>query len=496
MQLNRDSHLFSCDYPALLERLKIAGKFKLGYPESLMTNYLTSDGKKIVDNTSLGIVSGSIADRLIVNVGEPETDSLTFDLEVKDFERKVIAMLAQYFGSSFHEVTGYVTSGGTEGNFTSLWWARRYLMAGNARVRAEMDVEIEEMEQALSELESRGKRREQYKLIYLLRQKEKMRNTLITPVLLFSEQGSHYSIAKIGEQLKLKCVPVQSTAMGFMDLAKFEKTIEKLLNENIYCQFIVSANIGTTLFGAIDDIPKMRQILDRCIQKRQSPTKYTIHGDAALLGMVLPILKPFGEIGNYFREVGFDTLVISGHKFLGTSLACGVVLTNRAFLNKAFSEDVSVEYAGHIRDITFSGCRSGLNVLQIHNALQSLRLGYDLAEIKTLVQGNLVNAEYFYFNLLKLLGSNQVSWLPNQFNVVFRQPSDRLMKRYRLMPHGNKAVACVLMNVTRELIDQFIADFKSELLMTGAEEQSLTNENVSLGFFQSQLPIDLTLQTQ
>ena len=75
------------------------------------------------------------------------------------------------------------------------------------------------------------------------------------------------------------------------------------------------ANIGTTMKGAVDDVAKVRAILDDL-----AITQSYLHADAALSGMILPFVEepqPFG----------FDSVAISGHKMIGSPIPCGVALT-------------------------------------------------------------------------------------------------------------------------------------------------------------------------
>ena len=81
------------------------------------------------------------------------------------------------------------------------------------------------------------------------------------------------------------------------------------------------ANVGTTMRGAVDDIPRIRDIL-----REQTVTNHYIHADAALSGMILPFVKnpqPYGF------DAGVDSISVSGHKLIGAPLPCGVVLTRR-----------------------------------------------------------------------------------------------------------------------------------------------------------------------
>jgi len=99
---------------SLLDYIYYLASHKMGYPVSLLT-FLG-----IVDNRIPGINPGSLANILLNNVGDPFKDSLTSLMEVKVFERKLIAILEKYYGMAKGEARGYVTTGGTEGNFAAL----------------------------------------------------------------------------------------------------------------------------------------------------------------------------------------------------------------------------------------------------------------------------------------------------------------------------------------------------------------------------------------
>src|SRR5438045_741970 len=111
------------DFGALLHYIEILAQHKLGYPVSLLT-YLG-----VVNNKILGIEPGSLANVLLNNVGDPFKDSETSLMEVKKHEREVISILEKFYGLKPDEARGYVTTGGTEGNFAGLWWSKRYLVS-------------------------------------------------------------------------------------------------------------------------------------------------------------------------------------------------------------------------------------------------------------------------------------------------------------------------------------------------------------------------------
>ncbi len=456
------------DYDALLRYINTLAHNKLGYPVSLLT-FLG-----IVDNKELGIKTGSLANVLLNNVGDPFKDSETSRMEVKRHERKLIAMLERYYGLPEFSVRGYVTTGGTEGNFAGLWWSKRFLI--NSALPAIIDrddvtkLKIKEEQELTAALAKIPNNDYQTRSIHLQKiidvrdavtESNRIAQQLLTPTVFYTKDHTHYSIPKIAEILRLNIKPVQSNSDGSMDLAQFKKELIFHLGAHPHSSVIVIANIGTTITGAFDDVPGIKKILE---EMQPKPT-YTIHLDGALTGFVMPIIKPFGDIPNYFDALGVNTLAFSAHKYPGLSQPCGIILARKAFFEKAFEKtERSIEYVGNILDVTITGSRSGLNVLMFYNALRSLGLKKNAEKLKELVKENLEIAQYLYEELVKIFGKDKV-YYPFHFNVIFPKPSMDMAKKYQLMLTGENATICVLTNVTKQLIDQFVKDLKLELEM-------------------------------
>ena len=126
---------------------------------------------------------------------------------------------------------------------------------------------------------------------------------------------------------------------------------------------IFMANIGTTMKGAVDDVRRVRDILDDL-----AVTDSYIHADAALSGMILPFVKEPQPCG---FDAGFDSVAISGHKLIGSPLPCGVALTKRDYVARVAR---SVEYVG-VLDTTLAGSRNALTPLMLWYAFRVLRPG-------------------------------------------------------------------------------------------------------------------------
>ena len=79
--------------------------------------------------------------------------------------------------------------------------------------------------------------------------------------------------------------------------------------------------------------------------------------------MILPWVadpQPFGF------DAGIDSIAVSGHKFIGSPMPCGVVLARRRHVDRVAR---SVEYVGCM-DTTIAGSRNALTPLILWSAIQ------------------------------------------------------------------------------------------------------------------------------
>ena len=454
------------DFKDLLVYIENLAHHKLGYPVSLLT-FLG-----IIDNQILGIRPDSLANVLLNNVGDPFKDSETSLMEVKKHERMLIAILEKFYGLAPDQVRGYVTTGGTEGNFAGLWWSKRYLINKIVDLLIKHDniiklhnKEEQELTVALAKISLNNYQARAEildKILYLknLASDQKVIvQQFLTPTVFFAKGSTHYSIPKISEILRLNIRAVEANEDGSMNIDKFKKELILNLGAHPNSSIIVIANIGTTITGAIDDVPSIKKV----IESIQPCPNYSIHLDGALTGFVMPVIKPFGEVDNYFDAIGVNTLAVSAHKYPGLSQPCGILLARKEFFEKAFEKsERSIDYVGNILDVTITGSRSGLNVLMFYNALCALGMDKNNDFLKKMVDNNIEVAKYLRDRLVEIFGPNKVLY-PYHFNVIFPRPSAALAKKYQLMLTGERATICVLTNVTKELVDHFIIDLKLDI---------------------------------
>lgn len=112
---------------------------------------------------------------------------------------------------------------------------------------------------------------------------------------------------------------------------------------------IINVNIGTTVKGAVDDLDRILTILR---DTGYTEDRFYIHCDGALFGLMIPFVKK-APLVTFQKPIG--SISVSGHKFIGVPVPCGVVITRTRYVH-ALSQDV--EYLNS-RDATIMGSRNG-----------------------------------------------------------------------------------------------------------------------------------------
>lgn len=329
------------------------------------------------------------------NYGDPFYDS-NYALNTLSIERIVVSTFAKLLGTDLNEAWGYVTSGTTESHMFSLQAAR---------------------------------------------------NTFPDGVVYFST-STHSSIGKAVRLLRMAYVVVLSLDNGEIDYGALECEIGFRLDKPA----IIAANIGTTMTGAIDSLPKINAILNRV----GVPGRY-IHADAALSGMILP----FVDSPQPFRFTdGLDSIAISGHKMIGSPLPCGVVLARRTYVTH-LQENSEVEYV-RCMDTTVASSRSAFTPLILYQALQMYgvlndedELG-DCKSMKIMVKKALEMAEYA---VVAMNRRSIPAWRhQNSLIVVFPRPTVQLERKWYLASTGNIAHMIVMPGITVEQIENLVSD--------------------------------------
>ena len=317
------------------------------------------------------------------NVGDPFGHS-RYRSNTHETEREVVRAIAELARLPADEAWGYVTAGGTEGNMYGIYVGR-----------------------------------------------EMMRD----PIVYFS-QDTHYSVLKILHVLNVRNIMIRSQENGELDYDDLRESIH--INRDVPA--LIVANIGTTMKGAVDDLTRIRGI----IEELALPRSY-IHADAALSGMILPFVddpQPFGF------DSGIDSIAVSGHKMIGSPLPCGVVVTKREYTAQIGR---AIEYVGAL-DTTLLGSRSAFAPMVIWYSLTK----HGKEGFRQIVAGMLDTAEY----AVQRFNANGIpAWrAKNSATVVFPRPASDVLSKWQLAPLGDIAHLIAMPHVTCEMIDQVVAD--------------------------------------
>jgi histidine decarboxylase len=269
--------------------------------------------------------------------------------------------------------------------------------------------------------------------------------------ILFFSNDSHYSLPKIAHMLRMEAEVVASDEGGEIDYDALRDALKRRCADTGRAA-VLCCNVGTTMKGALDKPARFLEICDELgIEERH------VHCDAALLGLMLPFQEG-APMADFRLPIG--SMSFSGHKFPGSPIPCGIVLTRASTVGGTqemlWRRENSAEYVGSI-DTTISGSRDGISVLTLW--LQLLRLGreglrqkvqqctemVDLAESMMLAQG-IPCYHHPYSNIL-----------------VFPQPSPHLQRRWMLAVEGGVLAHIVLMPGTGpEKIAQFVDEIKDD----------------------------------
>ena len=317
------------------------------------------------------------------NVGDPFHVS-SYQANTHEIEREVIARFASLTRIDPEQAWGYVTSGGTEGNMYGLYLARE----------------------------------------------------LFPNAMFYFSEDTHYSVLKNVRVLNARYIMIKRQENGEIDY----QDLYDMIRVHRDLPAVIMANIGTTVRGAVDDIERLKAIL----QDLAVSNSY-IHADAALSGLILPFTA---EPQPYGFDAGIDSISISGHKLIGAPLPCGVVITRKSYVERVGR---AVEYVG-VHDTTLSGSRNAFAPLMLWYALA--RLGED--GLRELVGGMLDTAEYAVDQFNK---RGIPAWRHrNSATVVFPKPAPEVFMKWQIAPEGDDTRIVTMPHVTRQMIDELVED--------------------------------------
>ncbi|MDC0253709.1 histidine decarboxylase [Bacteriovoracales bacterium] len=258
--------------------------------------------------------------------------------------------------------------------------------------------------------------------------------------IVYYSDETHYSVNKIIKCLNIKSTRVKALPKGEMDL----NHLNQLLYDNQNKPAIIVCNVGTTMKGAIDDLKGIRNAL-----KKNNIKRSYIHADAALSGMILPFVK---DPQSWSFADGIDSISISGHKMIGSPIPCGIVLAKSENIDHISQE---VEYVGS-KDTTIPGSR---------NAISPVFLWYQLKKLGFIGFQRMIKKCFdvadFSIKMFKAYGIE--AWRHNNsVTVVFKRPSDYLIKKWQLAVNGETAHIITMPHVTKRKIVSFVKEIAED----------------------------------
>ena len=359
------------------------------------------------------LIETKLCDVTLINVGDPfktEWDMLESD----EFERRCLGFLARSFGFPEDDFWGVLTNGGTDGNMHGVYFGRKYL---------------EDAARSLGLSSEKGK-----------------------PILYVSSEA-HYSVRKLGDILQIETRMIDAHPMGQMDIDDFRVKLDPERPA------LVVIAIGGTFKGAIDD----QEAIEKVLNEVRPPAVYR-HLDVALFGGYLPWVddEKFRNILNQ-KARGFDSLAVSGHKFLAMNEPVGIFICRKDVPNHLHS--YSVPYLNGVIP-TISCSRSGFDALKPYWRITTT--GEDGFRRET---AHVLKMTELLEKRLKEVGVK--TWVnPCSTTVCMERPAPEIVHKYAMACGedpvlGKLAHVVVMQFFNEELIEEFVLDIEQTMKVKG-----------------------------
>ena len=343
----------------------------------------------------------------------------------QELERELITICAeQIFEGDSNGQDGYVASGGTEANIQAMWIYRNYFMA-----------------------EHKAK---------------------INEIAVMYSEDSHYSFSKGSNLLNLRPLVIKvSESTRAIDFTDLKEKLNEAKRSGIQF-FIVNVNLSTTMFGSVDDVDKVIELLI------ENNVVFKLHIDAAFGGFIYPFTNPKSQYT--FKNPHITSITIDAHKMMQTPYGTGIFLVRKGYLQYVCTEEA--QYVSG-KDHTLCGSRSGANAIAVWMILHNYGSEGWKAKMQSLIDRTT--------ELCSQLDKLGVDYFRNEFlNIVAikaKHISKTIAEKYILVadthdgePQWWKIV--MLPHITRGNIDSFINDLKSEVKKNNLEKHNNENNKI------------------
>lgn len=251
--------------------------------------------------------------------------------------------------------------------------------------------------------------------------------------LFYYSRSAHYSIHKIIDIIGAAAVVVDVDPSGEMDYAH----LAELTGRHRHRPAVVIATAGTTMTEAVDDTAAITAAL------RAHGVQGHLHVDAALTGFPLAL---DGTL-RLHPDSGIDSVAISGHKFFGAPIPCGVVLmrdsTRRTGRYIAYTATP---------DTTVSGSRCGQAAALLWYAIAAYGPEGHRERIRQ-------SRELAAYTTERLTAVGWPAWRhPHAFTVVLRTPPAEFSRKWLLATEGEWSHVICMPGITRAQMDTFVTE--------------------------------------
>ncbi len=389
---------------ALEENINFANDVSLGYPASKLDEKVFYDAEFLKEAPVLQTFVANPNHIGCHTLGDSESAFKG----THELEKEVLDVLAvDVFKAQPESFDGYISPGGTEANIQAIWMYRNFFMY--------------------------------------------QRKATLDEIAIVASEDTHYSIPKAANLLHLDWlqIPVDFTSRVIDEKALEQRIIEAKTAGKKY--FIVVSNLGTTMFGSVDNPETYSAVLDR------HQVEYKMHIDGAYGGFVYPFSNPNSTIN--FENPNISSITIDAHKMLQAPYGTGIFICRKGLIENVLTQEA--QYVEGM-DLTLCGSRSGANAIAVWTILFSYGPHKWFEKISVLqMRTNFLCAELqrlnidFYRNPYMNIVTIRAPFVPKE-----------VAEKYHLVPetHNNENnwYKIVLMNhVEVEHLTTFTAELKS-----------------------------------
>lgn len=292
---------------ALNANVNFAKDTSLGYPASKL------DGKVFYDADFLK--DAPVLQTFVANPNHIGChtlgDSESAFKGTHELEKEVLNVLAvDVFKAKPNEFDGYISPGGTEANIQAIWMYRNFFM---------------------------------YK-----------KNAKLEEIVILASEDTHYSIPKAANLLQLDWLKIPvSFENREIDTIALEKIVLKAVDKGKK-YFIVVSNMGTTMFGSVDNPNDYSTVLEKY------NLDYKLHIDGAYGGFVYPFSNENSIIN--FSNPKISSITIDAHKMLQAPYGTGIFICRKNLIENVLTKEA--QYVEGM-DLTLCGSRSGANSIAV-----------------------------------------------------------------------------------------------------------------------------------